>query len=118
MKPKCLFYFVCLVLLTFIVSAPITWSQSIVTGGISGVVTDPTGAGVAGASLTLKSLATAETFNATSSANGEYQFALLKPGDYKLSVTKDGFKTLTQTVSVLLGQISTIGVKLEVGSVW
>lgn len=116
-KPKCLFCFVCLVLLTFIVSAPITWSQSIVTGGISGVVTDPTGAGVAGASLTMRSLATGETFNATSSSNGEYQFALLKPGDYKLSVTKDGFKTLTQTVSVLLGQNSTIGVKLEVGSV-
>jgi outer membrane receptor protein involved in Fe transport len=106
-----------LVLLTFILAAPITWSQSIVTGGISGVVTDPTGAGVAGASLTMRSLATGETFNATSSSNGEYQFALLKPGDYKLSVTKDGFKTLTQTVSVLLGQNSTIGVKLEVGSV-
>ena len=116
-KPKCLFYFVCLVLLTFILSAPSTWAQSIVTGGISGVITDPTGAGVAGASLTMKSLATGETFNATSSSNGEYQFALLKPGDYKLSVTKDGFKTLTQTVTVLLGQNSTVGVKLEVGSV-
>ena len=96
---------------------PTVRSQTIVTGGISGVVTDPTGAGVAGASLTMKSVATAETFNATSSSNGEYQFALLKPGDYKLSVTKEGFKTLTQTVSVLLGQNSTVGVRLEVGSV-
>ena len=117
MKQKSLFCFVCFVLLTFMLGAPITWSQSIVTGGISGVVTDPSGAGVAGASLTMKSLATGETFNATTSSSGEYQFALLKPGDYKLSVTKDGFKTLTQTVSVLLGQNSTVGVKLEVGSV-
>jgi len=116
-KQKYLFCFVCFVLLTLILGAPITWSQSIVTGGISGVVTDPTGAGVAGASLTIKSLATGETFNATSSSNGEYQFALVKPGDYKLSVTKDGFKTLTQNVTVLLGQNSTVGVTLEVGSV-
>ena len=94
----------------------LSWAQTIVTGGITGVVTDSSGAAVAGASLTLKSSATAETFNTTSSDSGDYHFALLKPGDYTLATTKDGFKTAARTVTVLLGQNSMINVSLEVGS--
>jgi hypothetical protein len=71
---------------------------------------------VTGANLTLKSLATGETFTITTSGAGEYQFALLKPGQYTLSVTKDGFKTTTRTVTVLLGQNSMINVSVEIGS--
>lgn len=91
-------------------------SQTIVTGGISGTVKDPSGALVAGAKLSLKSVATGETTATTSSATGDFQLSLLKPGDYTLVVIRDGFKTLTRTVTVLLGQNSTVNVALELGS--
>ncbi|MGB2629124.1 MAG: carboxypeptidase regulatory-like domain-containing protein [Candidatus Acidiferrum sp.] len=103
-----------LVLLLFF-SAPGTRGQSIVTGGISGVVTDPTGAIVGGANLSLKNVGTGESYSAVSSASGEYVFALLKPGNYMLSVTKDGFKTSTRTINVLLGTTVSVNVALEIG---
>lgn len=91
-------------------------AQSIVTGGVSGVVTDPTGAVVTGATLTLKSGATGEAFTGTSSAAGDFTFALLKPGDYTMTVAKDGFKTLTRQVSVKLGTTVMANVAMEMGA--
>lgn len=114
-RQKCLFCFVCFALLTFILGAPITWSQSIVTGGIAGVVTDPTGAVVSDAKLTLKSISTGEVYTATSSTRGDFVFALLKPGEYSLSVTKEGFKTTTRNVTVVLGTTVPASVALEIG---
>lgn len=102
--------------LTLLLTASPAWSQSIVTGGISGVVTDPTGAVVAGAKVTLKNAATGENLATTSSAGGEFTFALLKPGDYTLSVTKDGFKTVNQNVTVKLGTTVPANVALEIGA--
>ena len=43
-------------------SATSSWGQSIVTGGVAGTVTDPTGAVVSGADVTLKSAATGEQY--------------------------------------------------------
>jgi hypothetical protein len=106
-----------LVILALLLVTPLgAWGQSIVTGGIAGIVTDPTGAVVGGAKLTLKSAGTGETYSAVSSASGDYTFALLKPGDYSLSITKDGFKTTTQKVTALLGTTVSINVALELGS--
>lgn len=96
--------------------APSLPAQSIVTGGIAGIVTDPTGAVVAGAALTLTNPATGDTFNGTSSATGDYVFALLKPGVYSLSVSKQGFKTANRTVTVVLGSTVTANVALELGA--
>jgi len=54
----------------------LTLGQTTVTGGISGTVTDPSGAMVGGAKLTLKSVATGETTTTTSSATGDFQLPL------------------------------------------
>ena len=91
-------------------------AQSIVTGGIAGVVTDATGAVISGAQLTLKNSATGDQQTVSTSAGGDYVFALLKPGQYALSVTKEGFKTATRNVSVLLGTTVSVNIPLEVGS--
>lgn len=91
-------------------------AQSIVTGGVAGIITDPTGAVVTGAKLTLTNPANGDTFNVASSATGDYVFALLKPGAYTLSVSKQGFKTSTRTVTVVLGSTVTANVALELGA--
>ena len=91
-------------------------AQSIVTGGFSGTITDPTGAIVPEANLTLTNSSTGENFVTTSTSTGGYTFSLLKPGDYNLAVKKDGFKTTSRKVSVLLGQNLTINIAMELGA--
>ncbi len=93
-----------------------SYAQTIVTGGISGTITDPTGATVPDAALTLSSNSTADTYSTVSSATGGYLFSLLKPGDYTLTVKKDGFKTISEKVNVLLGQNSAVNIAMELGS--
>jgi hypothetical protein len=100
-----------LLLLPTLISA-----QSIVTGAISGTISDPSGAVIVGATLNLKNNATGEMLTTNSHADGVYQFALLKPGTYSLTVTQQGFKQLSQTVEVLLGQTSTSNLKMELGA--
>src|ERR1700722_3830212 len=100
-----------LLLLPTLISA-----QSVVTGAISGTITDPSGAVIVGATLNLKNNATGELQTTTSHADGVYQFSLLKPGTYSLTVTQQGFKQLSQTVEILLGQISTSNLKMELGA--
>lgn len=94
----------------------ISMAQSIVTGAISGTVADPSGAVIVGASLTLKNNATGESLTTTSGGTGGYQFTLLTPGTYSLVVTQTGFKQASEAVEVHLGQISTVNLKMEVGS--
>lgn len=47
---------------------------------------------------------------------GLYVFALLKPGDYTITVEKLGFSTSTTKVQVLLGQNQSVDIKLELGN--
>jgi carboxypeptidase family protein len=100
-----------LLLLPTLISA-----QSVVTGAINGTITDPSGAVIVGATVNLKNGATSEVLSSTSSSGGIYQFTLLKPGTYMLTVTQQGFKQTSQTVEVLLGQTTASNLKLELGS--
>jgi len=100
-----------LLLLPTLVSA-----QSVITGGLTGIVTDPSGSIIAGAVVNLKNQSTSEVQSATTGTTGAYQFTLLKPGTYVLSVSQTGFKQVNETVEVLLGQTALASVKLEVGA--
>jgi hypothetical protein len=90
--------------------------QTIVTGDIAGTVTDPSGAVVSGATVTLKSVGEGTTQTTTTNSTGAYRFALLKPGEYKLTVSQKGFKSTAQTIQVAIGQVTTANNKLELGS--
>ena len=108
------------IVLMFVVSAlavcaPCAWAQSIVTGGLSGIVTDHTGAVVNGAKLTLKSGDTGDQYKSVSAANGEYSFALLKPGVYALTLEKEGFKDVRSSVTIQLGTTVSLNLSLSVG---
>ena len=90
--------------------------QSIVTGDLAGTVTDPSGAVVSSAEVTLKSPTEGTTLTTTTNAIGGFRFALLKPGEYKVSISEKGFKSVAQKVQVALGQVTTANVKLELGA--
>jgi hypothetical protein len=91
-------------------------AQSIVTGGLGGTVTDSSGAVIAGASVTLKNADTGAVLTVTTTTNGTYQFTLLKPGNYNVTVSHEGFKQVSQPAQVLLGQIAVANVQLQVGA--
>src|SRR6266478_2632932 len=59
---------------------------------IQGVVTDPQGAVVSGATLTLKNLDTNQTLTTTTDDNGIYNFNALPSSKYSLTIEKAGFK--------------------------
>ena len=90
-------------------------AQSIVTGGISGTVTDASGAVITDAKVTLVNEATQETQAAITGLAGTYQFPLLKPGKYSVTVEKAGFRRIVDKSEVLLGQTTTVNAKLEIG---
>ena len=79
-------------------------AQSIVTGGLGGAVTDASGAVIAGASVTLKNADTGSVLTAQPRRTGTYEFTLLKPGKYNVTVSNEGFKQGSQPAQVLLGQ--------------
>ena len=85
---------------------------------ISGHVYDSSGGAVPNARISATFLATGETANAVSNASGSYTVPFLRPGQYRLTVTADGFKQFVQeNVTLQVGQIAGIEVTLEVGAV-
>src|SRR6266516_6152071 len=85
---------------------------------IQGVVTDPQGAVVSGATVTLKNLQTNQTLTATTDENGIYNFNALPPNQYSLAVEKAGFKKrVLDNVSVIAEQANALNIQLEVGDV-
>ena len=91
-------------------------SQSLTSGDITGTITDPSGAAVPNANVTLKNNDTGTTQTTTSNGTGAYRFALLNPGNYSLSVTAQGFQARQHFVAVAVGQGSTANIQLEVAS--
>jgi len=69
-------------------------------GKIQGIVHDPQHRPVAGASVTLKAVASDWSQTAQTSDNGEFSFATVPIGDYTISVSKSSFDTEQQTVTV------------------
>ena len=83
-----------------------------------GLVTDPTGAAVVGASVSMLNADTKLYRDTSSSDVGEYAITLLPPGRYTLTVQKVGFKKFTQEGIILtVDQSATANVKLELGAV-
>src|SRR5580704_184850 len=84
---------------------------------LTGQVTDPAGAAILNASVSLQNIGTSLTNRATSDAQGVYRIAPLSPATYTLTVTATGFSTYVQQGIVLtVGLSATQNVTLKVGS--
>ncbi len=85
------------------------------TGTLSGHVTDPSGAVVRNASLTLTNQATAYERSITSDEDGNYFFSNLPIGDYTLTVSATGFATQKIQESINVAFRSRSDIHLSVG---
>jgi len=98
----------------FCFMTPMTLAQTATTGQIVGVVTDPSGALVVGAKVTLTSDAGVRRETVTG-GNGRYTFPLLDPGAYRLEVTLTGFASAKlEGIAVKITESSVIDVALKV----
>ena len=94
--------------------APVFWAQAPV-GTISGTVTDPSGAVIKDAPITVRNKATGFTRQTKSENDGTYSAPALPAGDYEVQVQVQGFRTILREVTVTVGAIVKADLALEVG---
>ena len=87
------------------------------TASIQGEVKDPSGAGVAKASIQILNTATGVTAVQTSDDAGNYRFVSLAPGSYKITVQAAGFAKSEADVTLLTEQNLNVRLFLKVGSI-
>ena len=109
----------CLLLVLFglflLTVTPKSFGQD-VNASLSGTVTDPSGAAIPGAKLTLTNEATGFQSNFVSEATGGYSFRNLTPGKYQLQANATNFKATTEKgIELLVNQAGHLDVKLQLG---
>ncbi len=102
-----------ILLLIALLPAPLRAQQP--TGTIAGTVTDPTGARIARASVSIVSLTTALVLEASTTAAGVYAVAGLVPGAYQVHFRASGFRQTVVSTEVEVGRTSTLDAQLQVG---
>lgn len=103
------------IMLMLLFSSFTLFAQSSSTSGLTGDVTDPTGAVISGATVQLTDLNTNISQLATTNQAGHYAFQSVQPGQYRLTVKKDRFRQTVTNVTVSVGVNITQNLKLEVG---
>ena len=96
-----------------------TASAQVSKGSISGSITDPQGAAVLGASITVVSKDTNQKTTTESDSSGLFRVSLLPPGTYRVEISKEGFrKVVFDNIPVSVGaDYGFAAVKLEIGQV-
>jgi hypothetical protein len=84
---------------------------------LTGTISDPNGAVVAGATVTAKNNATGISRTATANDEGAFQLIGLPPGDYEITAEAPTFKkTIISSVRLTIGQVAELPIKLEIGA--
>lgn len=95
----------------------ITLQAQIDRGTISGTITDPSGAAVVGATVTVTNVGTNQTLHLTTDSAGIYTARILQIGTYSVEATAAGFeKTLQTGIQLNVNQVAQVDLQLKVGS--
>ena len=114
MKTRVLFL---LVMLSLVFSTPLLQGQ-LVSGSITGDVTDPAGAAIVGAQVQATNTETGVQLSAKANNAGYFSISNLIAGTYTVVISAPGFKVLSQAgVVVDIGSVIRLDSKLEVGNV-
>ena len=106
---------ICVSLAIFCVCAASVFGQGTDLGAVRGLVTDPSGATVPNATVTIIDLATESRTTTKTNSAGEYEANSLKAGSYKISIAATGFSTVEVTgVTLRAGSSARADARLEV----
>lgn len=85
---------------------------------VTGLVTDPNGRSVPGVTILLTNLATNVTSRTITNDQGIYRVPSLQPGIYRITIDKDGFKSIVKSgVELHVQDVASINFELQIGSV-
>jgi Carboxypeptidase regulatory-like domain len=93
----------------------VAWPQASLTS-LRGTITDPSGAVIPGATVSIVNKASSVTSTQTASGSGEYQFQQIPPGTYVITAHGSGFSQQSKQADLLVNQPATINFKLTVES--
>jgi len=97
-----------------VVDVPQAWSQQ--QASLSGIVSDPSGAVIPGATIRVTNTSTQVTITAVTNSTGYYIVANLIPGTYTIAAQKEGFKTATRPdLTLQVAQSATVDLELQLG---
>jgi Carboxypeptidase regulatory-like domain len=92
-------------------------AQTVTTGTVIGTVTDPSSAAVTDATVVLRNKATNGQATQKTNSAGQYTFVNVTPGDYEITVKKDGFRTAdVSSLTVDVAKSYNVDVRLEIGA--
>lgn len=100
-----------LLLLVFVVPGPLHAQTP--AASLSGVITNPAGAPVPSARISVKNSVTGQSAEVQTDSNGTYSLQNLAPGNYDVSVTADGFALKTTAVTLSAGTGQTLNLALS-----
>lgn len=115
MKPQRLLLFLICLLALSTLTIPPAWAQTISTGSIQGTVTDPNGAVIPNAAVTITNKATGQALKVNTSGSGTFTSGPLVPGNYEVKVEAQGFQTQVTQIPVQVGVTANGNAKLTVG---
>ena len=105
-------------LLAALMLAAVSGSAQLDTGTISGSVTDPSGAAIAGAAIMIRNVATGVTRTLETNAVGRYEATALPVGNYEVRASLSGFQTLVRSgITLTVGLNAVVDMTLRVGDV-
>ena len=113
-KARCFLW--CLILIGAWVLGPLPSQAQEASATVNGVVTDPSGAAIPSAEVTLTNINTAVARTTTSNNGGAYAFLNVLPGEYTLNAAATGFSATKQSnITLEVNQTATIDFHLKVG---
>src|ERR1700730_17117080 len=99
------------VLLSFVSPA---FSQTTVgTGSIVGTVSDPSGAVISDAKVTITNTGAGQVVELATNSSGSFNSGALIPGNYKTQISAPGFRSIEIAVTVLVGNTATVSAQLQ-----
>ena len=101
--------------LALLVTHPLLGQTTIGTGSIVGAVTDPSGAVISKAQVTITNTGTGEIVELLTNSAGEYNSGALLPGNYKIEVSVKGFISIEKAASVQIGTTTAWNVAVRIG---
>lgn len=105
-------------LISLVLVASAYAQADVATATLSGTVTDPSGAVVPGAKVTVSQAERGFKKTVVADVNGAYQIPLLPPGTYELEAEAEGFsKTVATNLELLVGQTLVYNIPLRLGKV-